>query len=187
MTTYTIPEGPAPLYNQYPGQCQPQPAYVSLDEDGTVSVDWSGEIGNAVPASVWHGRDVRLSISPYASSAGIRRLFDDSEFRALVDQYYAGHSVEWRNGNNVGRLTDDARDALDKLERFADEWFREPDHLDNVCSAGEWLSGADLSDYADLIAAGDWDAIDERITADAAADGFALSDSPSDYVRECAE
>ncbi|MFW6312573.1 MAG: hypothetical protein ACOC2N_01650, partial [Spirochaetota bacterium] len=54
--------GPAPLYHQYDGQTTPQPAYLELTEDGEAWVDYSPEIGGAVPARVYDGRDQRWAI-----------------------------------------------------------------------------------------------------------------------------
>lgn len=45
-------KGVAPLYRQYDGQLKPQPAYIELDEDGTVRAGYSGA---SVPASVQVG------------------------------------------------------------------------------------------------------------------------------------
>ena len=45
----------APLYLHYDGQTDAQPAYVSLDlKTGEIDARANGEIGNAVPFSVWH-------------------------------------------------------------------------------------------------------------------------------------
>ena len=142
MTTATeirisMPEGAAPVYRQYDGQCQPQPAYIQLDEDGYVCADYSGEIGNAVPFSVWHNRDARIGIRPAVSGKALREMFADDEFIALVRRYYDGLTVEWDGGNNVGTLTEDAKAALEEIERMAEDL----DQI-NVFSASDWVEYA---------------------------------------------
>ena len=130
----SMPEGAAPVYRQYDGQCQPQPAYIQLDEDGFVCADYSGEIGNAVPMSVWHNRDARINISPIASGAAIRQLFEDDDFLALVCRYYDGFETEWDGSNWVGRATGDAKAALEEIKRMAQDL----DQI-NIFSASDWV------------------------------------------------
>lgn len=143
MTTVNIIaefDSQAPVYMQYAGQCQPQGAFITLDADGTVSADYSGEIGNAVPASVWNGLDKRISISPFASAHGLQQLFADKDFIAAVTRYYDGRTTEWDGNNWTSELTEDAEAALEEIEEMADE----VEHL-NIYNAGDWIANTSLS------------------------------------------
>ena len=112
---YTYPDRNPPLYLHYPGQHEPQGAYVQLHPDGEVEFGVSGEIGNAVSEAVFHGRIVRIcGVDPYLTLKGIDKLH--REIRPLLEEIAAGHSVEWNGSNNVGKLTDEADDARDRLD-----------------------------------------------------------------------
>lgn len=48
--------GKAPVFRLYEGQSSPQPAFIELDcAESTLGAKVNGEVGNAVPFSVWHG------------------------------------------------------------------------------------------------------------------------------------
>jgi len=58
------------LYHHYQGQTDPQPCYVQLDcDEGTLSADWDGEIGGAVPIAVWNGTALRWGIPALRAEA----------------------------------------------------------------------------------------------------------------------
>lgn len=135
-------ESNAPLYQQYAGQTNPQPAYLFLTEDGEAGLDWTGEIGNAVPLDVWHHRTLRWSVAPQLSKVGCKELLEDPKVVALLGRIHAGHSVEWDGNNMVGRLTEDASDASYNLQKYLDEKYNNDDTYHcNVWDAGEWLRG----------------------------------------------
>lgn len=92
-----------------------QNAYVSLDEDGIVRVGVNGEIGNAIPAHVFHQRTLRFSVSPFVDGKALQAylLGDGRELLAVIHQ---GHSVDWDGNNMVGRLDQTAQDAVETLE-----------------------------------------------------------------------
>ena len=133
----SMADGQAPVYAQYDGQCFPQEAYIRLDEDGYVYADYSGEIGNAVPFSVWHNRDTRINIRPTTSGNALRSFMGSEEFRNLVGRYYGGLSIEWDGNNYVGKTTDDANDALAEIERQADDL-----ECIDIFSASDWVEYA---------------------------------------------
>ncbi|RME23332.1 MAG: hypothetical protein D6800_09985 [Candidatus Zixiibacteriota bacterium] len=134
----TMPEaGDAPLFVQYGGQTQPQPAYLELDEFGNVSLDYSSEIGGAVPMDVWHGRTLRWSVSPYLSRDAALDLLEDASLVALLERVHAGHSVDWDGSNMVGHLTEDAREAKQKVQEILDEISR--DGAAQVWDAYDWV------------------------------------------------
>ena len=106
-------KGRRPLHHQYPGQCQPQPAYIELD-DGELTADWSGEIGNAVPAAVWHDRCLRWRVPPETSKKALLAFIRGNI--ELFERVAAGHSVEGDGSNHVGQLTEDAVAAQREIE-----------------------------------------------------------------------
>lgn len=124
----------APLYQHYQGQTQAQPAYVELEEDGTVNASYDPEIGGAVPMTVWHGRDRRYPVSNSISMDGLKALL--AYITPLLQRVHDGLSIEWDGSNIVGRLTEAAENAEAKISRIceSDEW----DTVD-IMDAGEWL------------------------------------------------
>ena len=108
-------KSPAPLHCQYDGQNQPQPAYVGLDDDGKVTADYSGDIGNSMPMTVWLGRDLRISVEPRISGRALHEYLL-GEGRPLLARIHAGHEVEWDGNNMSGKLSVDAETAQEELE-----------------------------------------------------------------------
>lgn len=133
----------APLHSRYAGQSSPQPAYVEMTAAGEVSADFSGEIGNAVPADVWHG--VRLHW-PVLSSVRGDSLADllRGDALHLLERVHAGHSVEWDGSNHVGRLDADAVEASDDLRELLNGMQDDESAMVPVWDVRDWLfeSGA---------------------------------------------
>jgi len=130
----------APLFHQYPQQCQAQDAYIQLDpEDGTLHADWSGEIGNGVPSDVWHGLSRRYYIAPSLKGEAIADLLEDSDLLGLVARICAGYEETWDGSNNVGTLTDDAQDAEDDLKRLLDAASCNSSNLSVIWTARDWF------------------------------------------------
>ena len=152
----SLPEGKTPVLRQYDGQCQPQPAYIQIDADGFVFADYSGEIGNAIPMSVWHNVDRRIGLSPTVSGYALRQYMGGEEFRALLERYYAGADDEWDGSNRVGKATDDALAALEQIESDCGDL-----ECVNVFDADDWTEyatreelaqhGGDFSKYAEYL------------------------------------
>jgi hypothetical protein len=106
-----------PLYQMYPQQCNPQGAYIYLDpEDSELSADWSGEVGNSIPESVFHGILRRYPVSPYLSASEINKLME--ELKPLALRVCEGYEKVWNGNNHVGSLTDDASEADEEMERL---------------------------------------------------------------------
>jgi hypothetical protein len=104
----------APLFHRYPRQTTPQGAFVELDEGGTVSASWNGEVGNGVPVSVWHGRTLRWSV-PSAVSGQALAGYLEGEGLALLERVHLGHASMWDGSNLVGCLSEDAQAASREL------------------------------------------------------------------------
>lgn len=137
----------APLYCRYPQQTNAQPAYVEMDEDGNVSADYSGEIGNAVPMAVWHKRTLRWAVSSSVRGDELADLLERDDVVALLERVYLGHSVEWDGNNHVGRLDDDAQTASEALDTIFGEEPNSGNDGSGVWDVGDWIGGAGLLDH----------------------------------------
>lgn len=105
-----------PVYAQYRGQCTPQPAYLELDiRDGSLTADYSGEIGNAVPSDVWHSLIVRFRIDPLTKADQIETIINDNKdlFQAILD----GSESHWNGGNWVGKFSELAQQSIDSINQ----------------------------------------------------------------------
>lgn len=108
------PRGRNPIFCQYSGQYQPQPAFIELDCDLQVlRAGYSGEIGNAVPASVYDQRILRWRIDPHLTCRAIRELF--RQVRDDAELIIAGFEVRWNGSNHVGTYSQEAQAAIDRI------------------------------------------------------------------------
>lgn len=76
--------------------------------------------GQAVDFDVWHGRHLTVEVHTCGGPVDGPDLVDwlrGDDGQTLLSRICDGHSIEWDGNNHVGRLTDDARGALDELER----------------------------------------------------------------------
>jgi hypothetical protein len=141
-----------------------------MTEDGAVSVDYSGEIGNAIPAYVWHDRILRWRIPNDLSPAGIDHLMDDVQ--AELQALHNGHSIEWDGNNHVGRLTNEAREISEVLvQRLRD---REDYDRTKIWDAAEWLRSVWDETVAEYWAAPNKPAYMESLISVAMSDGIHL-------------
>ncbi len=124
---------PTGLYGRYDGQTQEQPAYIELDlEDKTLSADWNGEIGNAVPMDVWHGLRRRYHI-PCLVADEANALME--EIAPLCERVVAGSEIVWDGNNWVAKLNEDAEDAEMEIDRMCEQ------------AEGETVSEWEASDF----------------------------------------
>lgn len=110
----------APVYHKYPGQINPQPAFIELDcrGEGKLMADYSGEIGNAVPCYYWNGLAVRWGISSETSGDSLKTIFENEELLAICQRIVDGFEEKWNGSNFVGKYSDDAKEAIDEAERY---------------------------------------------------------------------
>jgi transcriptional regulator with XRE-family HTH domain len=107
---------PTELYRHYDGQHEPQDAYIELDtQNETLSATYNGEIGNAIPFTVYHGLDRRYGIPILTADAANRAMH---EIAPLADRVIAGTTVEWDGNNNVAVLDEDAQAAEAEIEKL---------------------------------------------------------------------
>jgi hypothetical protein len=118
MTELNIIEctSPTELFRQYDGQHEPQPAYIELDlVHGTLLADYNAEIGNAAPATVFHGLDRRYRIPVLTADAANRVM---QQIAPLARRILADSEEEWDGNNTVARLGEDARAAEEEIENL---------------------------------------------------------------------
>ena len=107
-----------PVYVHYPQQCQPQPAYITLDlETGECTADYSAEIGGT-SSRQWHGIELTFKIDPMAHKDTIAEAIEDNAelFQRILD----GATVEWDGNNYRGVLNKDADSAYESFGRYED-------------------------------------------------------------------
>ena len=127
----------ANLYKIYPGQTDPQPAFVAIRlEDGNVSYDWDGEIGGAVPAGVWHGRVLRLRLDPAVDTEALDRLLESEAWKSHLKTLLEDSEIVWDGSNWVGQLGPEAAAALEAMQELLDEL-----PTVEVWRAEDWLRG----------------------------------------------
>jgi hypothetical protein len=155
-----------------------------LIEDGRVSLDIRDYFGgDGVPEAEWHRRRLALHLAKgpmIVDPDRLRTVLEQS--RQLIELVVAGHSVEWDGSNRVGRLTDDADEALYAL----DDHFRRADLADDslmLWTVADWIGSTSLADLG--LDAGSDDAAIRAAAADlrhtARTDGIILMD---DYALE---
>ncbi len=98
----------------YQNQCTPQGRFFEIFMNGNVEVDVNPEIGNSVPSKVWNGVIRRLSIPHGYTRNDIKSFY--ATHRKLFAIVVKGMNTMWYNSNEVGTLTDDAKEALESLE-----------------------------------------------------------------------
>jgi hypothetical protein len=99
--------------HQYPGQMETQDRYIEVRQDGKLHIDWNAEIGNAVPAPVWHGIIRRIHGTWTTKKEACAFISDNKN---LFSRLIAGMGERWDGNNYIGTLTADAYEALNSLE-----------------------------------------------------------------------
>ena len=170
----------APLYLHYDGQTDAQPAYVSLDlKTGEIDARANGEIGNAVPFSVWHRLVLRYSVPAEIRGGALQALVAD--LLPLLERVYAGGEIRWDGSNHVGSLDDAATDAEGEIRLRLDEIDAKADCV-AVWSPEDWLEASSLDeliDESETVARAA-----RRLDAEAAAEGVYLDGDVEKYLAE---
>ena len=131
-----LPTKFAPLYNEYPGQCNGQTAYLEIDSE-SCTADWNAEIGNGVPQSVWDGRTRRYHIPNDLSAEGLAAFVEDN--LPLIERISAGMRERWNGNNMVGTLNHDGQLAELDLDRAVEEMYHLGYDSVQIYSAFDWF------------------------------------------------
>lgn len=115
ITKLTEPDA---LFCHYPGEHEIQSCHLALDlEDGELTAGYDGNIGGGSPESVYHRRALWIGI-PTLTADAANRLMDEAA--PLAQRILDGAEIVWDGNNHVGRLDEDATDALDELAAMCD-------------------------------------------------------------------
>lgn len=139
------------LYCQYQGQSGPQPAYVTLSEEGVLSASYSREIGPGTPEPVWAGRASRWQIDPSLRAEAVNALLE--EILPLAQRLHDRRIVRWDGRNRVGYLTPAARSTDEEIAERCLETYASPDREERYTWSEWWTSPpkmTDLEDYHSL-------------------------------------
>lgn len=132
-------EGQAPVLCQYQQQFNPQPAYLYFrpgKEDLELVADYQSEIGNCMSFAVFHNRELRFSISPYASRASLESLATDEKLESMLRAIKSAYSEEWDGSNFVGKYA-----GMDTFDEFAaiDDYLRDKLVEQEVWTVEDWM------------------------------------------------
>jgi len=123
----TLPEDA--LYTHYQGQVNPQRVYLTLSESGEIGYE-TELLGGGVSSYRWHNRTLAWGLPIVPTPSALESLIED--LKPLLERVHAGHCVKWDGNNYVGKLTEDATDASDEIERYIDKHGSEYDCVDSV-------------------------------------------------------
>lgn len=147
-----------PVYAKYEGQHQAQPAYLELDIcDGSLTADYSGEIGNAVPVRVWNNLILRFSLMPETTAEEVARIIEENKetFQKILD----GSKSEWNNSNWVGKFTDETKEIINEISQL-DPFVC--DVQGGLIELSEWIAenkfpstGQSIEDFAEDVISSD--------------------------------
>ncbi len=130
-----------PLWQQYDGQLNTQPAFIEHDtRDGSLSADYSGEVGGGVPMDVFEGKRQRYSISPHLTQDEINKLLDDVGFHLDVALKDAVYHERWQRLRH-GVCADVERMCADRLTESH-----------GVLGVEDWMQGIDPCAEYDITA-----------------------------------
>lgn len=134
---------PAYLFRQYSGQHDSQDTFLRIDlRDGEVTCDYNPEIGNSVPASVYHNLVLRFDIPRLATLFANDLL---TEALPIAQRILDGSSIglDHLRSNEVGRLDASAEQASDELVKLIAAYDDDRFSI-GVLAAAEWFSVAAL-------------------------------------------
>lgn len=137
--------GIAPLYIKQDGEKFVYPAYIQLDRFGNVSVSCS-ESGYWEPDDCWSKCVIRWKIPNNVKGTKLIEFLQDATVKDLLSTVHAGHRVVWRNGEELGELSEDAQKAREALYALIDERLCCEDSLVKIFNPEEWVAKHDLSE-----------------------------------------
>lgn len=138
LVTITTVDVDFALLRQYPGQHQPQRAWIELDgETGELSAAHDPEIGGGVPERVWNNRALRWAIPPLRARAAnglMRRIAPLAQ--AILD----GYTTRWDGSNHVGSFSPDAREASSRIDYIVQSSNWDENEVARLWHAAEYFA-----------------------------------------------
>ena len=126
----------APLYKQYNGQHNPQPAYIEIDPCGEtieVSADYSSIIESGCSADVFHNRVLQIACPAGVLGLSLIGFLESDEFKTEVQEICDGFELAWDGSNRVGRWNLD-----NSIEESIETQLRDLTHAD-IYTGDEWI------------------------------------------------
>ncbi len=127
------------IYCRYDSQTSRQDVYIEIDCRGeTISASYNAEIGNAVPARVFHGHEQRFTV-PLLTVEEMNDLLD--RLAPLAERVIAGYESSWNGSSHVAVFDDDAKEALSEIEEICISISESADETNTIqeWDAGLWL------------------------------------------------
>lgn len=126
------------LYCKYDRQSSQQPCYVELDcrEGGSLEATYNGEIGNAIPFYVYHNHAIRFNI-PCLTGSSVNDLLE--EIKPLAEIVINGYDKKWNGNNFIGNYTDEANNAIEKIQKICDDIYVDESNSIIAWEAGDYL------------------------------------------------
>lgn len=90
---------------------------------------------NSSLMTVYNGVELEFAIYGHPDEDGVRDYLTTGHGQELLQAICNGHEVVWNGSNHVGRLTDDAAEAVEQLSEYLSYW--EPKYT--YWSADEWM------------------------------------------------
>ena len=112
-----------PVYEKYPGQLEPQNAYISIIPDPdektvTLSVEVDGSVGTpTMTEAQFNGRELTIYIAPTLTRDAIHDLMTSDFFLEKVQTIASGYSCRWNGSNHVAHWISEAIDAMHDLKQ----------------------------------------------------------------------
>lgn len=126
---------------------------------------------HATPMDEWLMQTLAYQIKDRPDQKAAKEYLESEEAVALVNRIHTGHSIEWDGSNHVGRLTDDAAEAVEDLLAAIASL---PECQMTICDAGDWFSGCEIG-VSDATTDSEIEALAEKLEADALAENVILA------------
>jgi hypothetical protein len=136
----TFCNAPDELYCHYQGEHRVQGAFIALHlADGRLYASYNAEIGNGIPASVYHGQVRRYPIPVLTADAANRLL---REIGPLAQRIADDWEDDWDGSNYNAVLGTDACKAEDEIGKLTDSERFGIGDLVVEASACDWMTGS---------------------------------------------
>lgn len=102
-----------PVYCLFPGQIAPQNAFLNYNPiDNSITADYSSD--NSIPQNVFNSLELRWKLNPNIVRGGLMNLI--SILLKEIEIIDNGFTMRWRGQNLIGNFTDDALEAINKID-----------------------------------------------------------------------
>lgn len=96
----------APMYVQYAGQINPQPAYIEIDprkDNIIVNAETSSNIGPGCSQAAFNGVVTQIRCPEFVRGDFLKDYLESVEFKEKVIELCKNYDYEWDGSNNIGR------------------------------------------------------------------------------------